>query len=59
MLLPIQAPPKIRKGKSSTAKISNKMAGLMLSQMEDDEDMDFDEDMEDGEDMDFDEGMEE
>lgn len=45
MLLPIQASPKIRKGKSNTAKISNKIAGLTMSQF--DEDMDSGEDMED------------
>ncbi len=32
MLIPIQSPPKIRKGKSSTAKISSRMTGLMPSQ---------------------------
>jgi hypothetical protein len=45
MLLPIQASPKIRKGKSNTAKISSKIAGLMMSQFG--EDMDSGEDMED------------
>jgi hypothetical protein len=53
MLLPIQASPKIRKGKSNTAKISSKIAGLTMSQ--------FDEDMESGEDtedMDSGENME-
>jgi hypothetical protein len=56
MLIPIQSPPKIRKGKSSTAKISSKMAGLMPSQfmedMEDTEDVEDVEGMDDMDDMD-------